>query len=188
MSGTVDLICLSHLRWNFVYQRPNHLMSRCAKERRVFFVEEPLNGVETPDLEISEVEPNLYRVTPHLPSSFRDDQRRISLSQLIDELIDERHIREYALWFYTPMALEFCGHLRPAATIYDCMDELSAFAGAPKILRDYEAELFKRARPKWARSTLLGKGCTLACARFFDSYKLMPPVNTSCARLKSSAS
>src|SRR5687768_127137 len=53
MSATVDLICLSHLRWNFVYQRPNHLMSRCARKRRVFFFEEPINDVDCPSLEIS---------------------------------------------------------------------------------------------------------------------------------------
>lgn len=140
-----DLICLSHLRWNFVYQRPNHLMSRCAKERRVFFFEEPINDSQTPRLETTEVEPNLYRVTPHLPAGFRDDQRRVSLSLLLDEMIDEHHIKKFALWFYTPMALEFASHLAPSATIYDCMDELSAFAGAPKIMRDYEAELFRRA-------------------------------------------
>jgi len=145
MSGTVDLICLSHLRWNFVYQRPNHLMSRCAKERRVFFFEEPILDAESPRLETSEVEPNLFRVVPHLPTAFRDDQRRVSLGQLLDEMIDDQRIREYALWLYTPMALEFCSHLNPAVTIYDCMDELSMFANAPKILRDYELELFKRA-------------------------------------------
>ena len=37
-----DLVCLSHLRWDFVFQRPQHLLSRCARDRRVFFVEEPI--------------------------------------------------------------------------------------------------------------------------------------------------
>ena len=41
-----DLICLSHLRWNFVFQRPQHLMSRFARDRRVFFVEEPVFDAE----------------------------------------------------------------------------------------------------------------------------------------------
>ena len=36
------LICLSHLRWNFVFQRPQHLMTRCSKANRVFFWEEPI--------------------------------------------------------------------------------------------------------------------------------------------------
>ena len=36
---TPDLICFSHLRWNFVFQRPQHLMSRYARAHRVFFVE-----------------------------------------------------------------------------------------------------------------------------------------------------
>lgn len=42
--GACDVVCLSHLRWDFVWQRPQHLMSRCARERRVFFVEEPMRG------------------------------------------------------------------------------------------------------------------------------------------------
>src|SRR5262249_5067739 len=107
--------------------------------------EEPLEDAESPSLEIAKVEPNLYRVTPRIPASFRDDQRRVSLTQLLHEMIDEQRIQKYGLWFYTPMALELCTELAPEVTIYDCMDELSAFAGAPKILRDHEAELFKRA-------------------------------------------
>ena len=37
-----DLICISHLRWDFVWQRPQHLLSRLAKTHRVLFVEEPI--------------------------------------------------------------------------------------------------------------------------------------------------
>ena len=46
---------------------------------------------------------------------------------------------------YTPMALVFSGHLTPAVTVYDCMDELSAFQGAPPELREQENRLFQRA-------------------------------------------
>jgi len=47
-----DLICVSHLRWNFVFQRPQHLMTRLARERRVFFFEEPLFDAEQSHLQI----------------------------------------------------------------------------------------------------------------------------------------
>ena len=40
MNHEIDLVCLSHLRWNFVYQRPQHLLNRCARDRRVIFIEE----------------------------------------------------------------------------------------------------------------------------------------------------
>src|ERR1044072_9027748 len=62
-----DLICFSHLRWDFVYQRPQHLLSRCAKDRRVFFVEEPIFAATAPKLEISERDCGVQIVTPFLP-------------------------------------------------------------------------------------------------------------------------
>ena len=57
----------------------------------------------------------------------------------------EQRIGTHVLWYYTPMALPFTRHLKPLAVVYDCMDELSAFAGAPPALRQREAELMKRA-------------------------------------------
>jgi UDP-galactopyranose mutase len=60
-------------------------------------------------------------------------------------LFAEQHIGSHVLWYYTPMALPFTRHLRPVAVVYDCMDELSAFAGAPPELRQREVELMKRA-------------------------------------------
>jgi UDP-galactopyranose mutase len=50
----------------------------------------------------------------------------------------------FTAWFYTPMALPFAGHLEPELTVYDCMDELSAFAGAPADLGALERQLFNR--------------------------------------------
>jgi UDP-galactopyranose mutase len=64
---------------------------------------------------------------------------------LIDELIESQRVAEYVLWYYTPMALAFTDHLMPCAVVYDCMDELSAFKGAPSVLKGREAELMRRA-------------------------------------------
>lgn len=141
-----DLICLSHLRWDFVYQRPQHLLSRCAKDRRVFFVEEPVYGDGPLRLDVSEREDNIYVVVPHLPEGLSSEVSvEASQQALIDRLIGEHKIDDYVLWYYTPMALGWTRHLKPQAVVYDCMDELSAFKNAPRALREREAELFRRA-------------------------------------------
>lgn len=135
-----DLICLSHLRWNFVFQRPQHLMTRCAADRRVFFVEEPIYGETSPRMDLQR-SGGVTVAVPHLPHGADAD----ALRQLLDELIRAEDIRRYVLWYYTPMALAFTGHLTPEAVVYDCMDELSAFAHAPAELKLREAELLRRA-------------------------------------------
>jgi glycosyltransferase involved in cell wall biosynthesis len=71
--------------------------------------------------------------------------RDAELADLVDGLLERLADRRLILWFYTPMALAFAGHLRPALTVYDCMDELSAFRGAPPDLLRLEEELLRRA-------------------------------------------
>ena len=137
----VDLICLSHLRWDFVYQRPQHLLSRCARGRRVVFVEEPVEEEGVARLELGQREGGVWVATPRLPPGAGPEVLR----GLLDELFVWWDIRDYVLWYYTPMALPFTRHLRPLATVYDCMDELSAFKGAPAEMRQAEAELMARA-------------------------------------------
>jgi glycosyltransferase involved in cell wall biosynthesis len=138
-----DVICFSHLRWSFVYQRPNHLMSRCARTRRVFFFEEPVYGGQKPQLQVTEVESNLFEVVPHVPVGIADVEN--SLRGLVNTLILGQRLRAPLLWFYTPMALAYGGHLSAGAIVYDCMDELSAFAGAPPEMTFRERQLFGRA-------------------------------------------
>lgn len=141
-----DLICFSHLRWDFVYQRPQHLLKRCARERRVFFVEEPIFDNSSMRLEIHERDKNLKVVVPHLPQGLSSEVAKLAvLHDMVQRLLVENNIQQYLVWYYTPMALDFTRHLRPLATIYDCMDELSAFKGAPECLKLRERELFKAA-------------------------------------------
>lgn len=142
--GTLDLVCFSHLRWNFVYQRPQHLMSRSARERRVFYVEEP-EGCETPaHMEMEKDPSGVIVVKPFVPSGLNEEETNAAMQKLVDQLFAEE-IKEYILWYYTPMALNFSQHLHPALTVYDCMDELSLFKGAPARLRELEQELIDRA-------------------------------------------
>jgi UDP-galactopyranose mutase len=144
-SRTADVLCLSHLRWNFVLQRPQHLMTRCARDRRVYFFEEPVFQPDTsPRLEIERSGP-VTIVVPHLPDHVSAEYADASQRVLIDELIRMERMSEYLLWYYTPMALAFTDHLSPAAVVYDCMDDLSSFKGAPAILGTREADLMRRA-------------------------------------------
>jgi UDP-galactopyranose mutase len=142
--GETDLVCFSHLRWDFVYQRPQHLLSRCARKRRVFFVEEPMFGNCSMRLEVREADPGVHVVVPHLPEGLRSE---IAINAVMKEMTRQffidQSINEYIFWYYTPMALKFTEHFNPVATVYDCMDELSAFKGAHSELPLLEEELFR---------------------------------------------
>ncbi len=139
------LVCLSHLRWDFVFQRPQHLMTRFARERRVFFFEEPIYDSETPRLDIERRLQGVWVVVPHLAPGMSEAAAKVALEKMVKQLVEHRGIENFVLWFYTPMAVAFTRHLRPAVVVYDCMDELSLFRGAPALLSRREAELFRMA-------------------------------------------
>ena len=143
-SETTDLVCFSHLRWDFVYQRPQHLLSRCAKQRRVFYVEEPIFGNGSMRLETREAETDLHIVVPHLPDGLRSEIAiNAVMREMTRQLFIDHDIDEYIFWYYTPMALNFTDHFDPIASVYDCMDELSAFKGAHSALPLLERQLFQ---------------------------------------------
>jgi UDP-galactopyranose mutase len=140
-----DVLCFSHLRWNFVFQRPNHLMSRFAKEGRVFFVEEPIFDAPTPWLEQSTVLPNLTRVVPHLPRKRSAAETTSALREALASLCRTQGLEHAIHWFYTPLMLPLTEGLPSSLVVYDCMDELSNFQFAPPELVEYERQLMKRA-------------------------------------------
>jgi UDP-galactopyranose mutase len=143
-SETTDLVCFSHLRWDFVYQRPQHLLSRCAKNRRVFFVEEPIFGNGSMRLETRESESGVHVVVPHLPDGLRSEIAiNAVMREMTRQLFIDHDINQYIFWYYTPMALSFTDHFNPIASVYDCMDELSAFKGAHSALPMMEKQLFR---------------------------------------------
>jgi glycosyltransferase involved in cell wall biosynthesis len=143
-----NLICFSHLRWNFVFQRPQHLMSRFAREMNVIFWEEPIEigPKETAYLQVREAEdaPNVRLVVPHLPQGMPDDAREAALARLLDAHLASLR-GPLVAWYYTPMMLPFSRHLEPAVTVFDAMDELSKFKFAPAKLLELEQELIDRA-------------------------------------------
>jgi glycosyltransferase involved in cell wall biosynthesis len=140
-----DVICFSHLRWDFVYQRPQHLMSRFARQRRVFVFEEPVFTDEAERLDVTSRGGNVHIAVPKLPRDTDARQIPDKLRTFLDELIESHDIRNFLSWYYTPMMFEWSDHLQPAATVYDCMDQLSAFKNAPPELTENEAKLLKRA-------------------------------------------
>lgn len=148
-SPAYDLVCLSHLRWDFVFQRPQHLLSRSAAERRTFFFEEPVWDVQAggePRLDITQPDgpaSRLYRAVPHILAG--DPDSWSTLRVLLHKMMREYAVERYVLWYYTPMALPFSDDLHPLAIVFDVMDQLSAFRGAPPELLEQEQRLFHRA-------------------------------------------
>lgn len=142
---TMDLICFCHLRWNFVYQRPQHLMSRFAKYNRVFLIEEPYFDAEKNNYLQLDRKDNLTIVIPHLQHGISEEDIVFQQVKLIRDLFEDEMINNYYFWYYTPMAIAIGNYFHPEFTIYDCMDELSLFKNAPAVLKNREKELFNKA-------------------------------------------
>jgi UDP-galactopyranose mutase len=143
-----NLICFSHLRWNFVFQRPQHLMSRFARDMKVIYWEEPVDigPKDTAYLQVREAEDarNVRVVVPHLPQGMPEDAREAALKRLLDAHLASLRGPLIA-WYYTPMMLTFSRHIDADITVYDAMDELSKFRFAPVKLLDLEQELIDKA-------------------------------------------
>jgi UDP-galactopyranose mutase len=143
----LTLICFSHLRWNFVFQRPQHLMSRFAADRRVIFWEEP--EIAAADVEAALgvrdcAETGVIVVTPSIPDGLSEAQRDETLAGLLDAFLAGEK-GPFIRWYYTPMMLPFSRQVPAACTVYDCMDELANFRFAPPQLLDLERELLAAA-------------------------------------------
>jgi glycosyltransferase involved in cell wall biosynthesis len=141
----MNLICFSHLRWGFVFQRPQHILSRMTKQFIVFYVEEPIYDSPVDRTVVTLSNEKVWIVVPHLkggPGGDNIEERQVSL---LNKFFAEFGIRRYIFWYYTPMALPYTRHFQPQAVIYDCMDELSAFKFAPPDMGTLENELFEKA-------------------------------------------
>jgi len=115
------LIVFCHLRWDFVFQRPQHLMTRLAEHYNILFVEEPVHHEGQAFLQKTEVAKNITVCRPHTPIhqwGFHDDQLP-TLQNLLADLVPQGE--RPVVWFYTPMALPLLQSFDPALVIYDCM-------------------------------------------------------------------
>ena len=135
------LIVFCHLRWDFVFQRPQHLMTRLAEHYNILIVEEPVHTEGQAHLKKTAVAPNITVCQPHTAvqhHGFHDDQIPV-LQGLLADLVPEGE--RPVVWFYTPMALPLLQGFDPALVVYDCMDELAAFKNPPKQLLQRESAL-----------------------------------------------
>jgi hypothetical protein len=139
------LIVFSHLRWDFIYQRPQHLLTRAAENYHVFFIEEPLNeGDVFSCRELSRGE-GITVIQPLLPKSATADEAVAHQTDIAEEVAARAGNAQIFLWYYTPMALDFSDAIACDLVIFDKMDELSAFAFAPPGLCAFEASLMESA-------------------------------------------
>lgn len=143
-----DVICFSHLRWNFVFQRPQHLLSRWAKECRVFYIEEPVQGkFDSNYLKTihNGTSTGLTIITPHVKDTSSEVEITNYLKKSVNQIVEWYKISDYLLWYLTPMAVQFTSDLKPKVIVYDSMDELSCFKGAHPNMLTNENNLFKLA-------------------------------------------
>ena len=131
-----ELVVLSHLRWTFVWQRPQHIISRLATDRRTWFVEEPLASDVTAPRLCMENHGSVTRVWLEVPGEGHvgfDHRGAATYAQAVQKLLGASEDR--TVWLYTPMALDMANALQPTRLVYDVMDDLASFKGAPAELR-----------------------------------------------------
>lgn len=158
MANGYDIVCFSHLRWDGVWQRPQQLLTRLARQTgaRVFFVEEPLPprpggaGWERPEWWFSSVAPGVTRCVPCFdaptpPFTTPDGADAATIRDLLHELVARQEFAAPVAWVYAPRMAPFLADVGPGAVVYDCMDELAYFKDAPADLRHRETELLNRA-------------------------------------------
>jgi UDP-galactopyranose mutase len=142
------IVVFSHLRWDFVYQRPQQILSRLAAHCRVLYVEEPIDGRDDADgWELTRPAPNVTVARPRLADLPRrtPEELAVTTAAMLRRLLRSEEMIYPIAWLYTPMALPLLEAVNPALVVYDCMDELSLFLGAPPELLRLEAALLERA-------------------------------------------
>lgn len=153
-NDTPSIIVHSHLRWDFVWQRPQQTHSRLAQDFSILFLEEPIYTDDMDkQLQLSTPQANILRAVPYLPTALRDDYDAsvIAVRGLLRAIFAADRIlatkfKIPILWFYTPMpTAAMLGQFRECAVVYDCMDELAQFHGAPNGIAARETALLAKA-------------------------------------------
>jgi glycosyltransferase involved in cell wall biosynthesis len=148
------IVVFSHLRWGFVWQRPQQFLSRFAKKHKILFIEEPvfdLAPTDEPRIDYHQVMPNVTVVTPHVSHLWNRNpdlpqKLRQFAKDAINQINETGEFDRPLLWYYSPMDSAWSlGYFENRGVVYDCMDELSQFTGAPKALVQNEARLIEHA-------------------------------------------
>jgi len=141
-----NIICFSHLRWDFVFQRPQHLLTRLSKNFNIYYIEEPVfDAADQEYYTFTKRDKNLWVMVPHLPEGLSHEEHLEVLKTMFNRYMENKQTDNYIYWYYTPMALQFSAHHNPGMVIFDCMDELSAFDFAPAELKALEKQLLAKA-------------------------------------------
>lgn len=137
-NGEYDMVVFCHLRWEFVYQRPQHIISRMAKHQRILFIEEPLPVEEggKPSANLRVISPNLHLLQPRTGSI-------ADIKNILSDYVDTRSIK--VGWFYSPAFVPLLQYFNFDTIVYDCMDELTLFKGAANELQLQERSLINKA-------------------------------------------
>lgn len=141
-----SLICFSHLRWDFVFQRPQQLLTRFAGFMKVYFIEEPVFIADIEDFLVTRIsDEGIFVIVPHIQEHLLPEEQTKRLRTLMDVALCSVDLTTAILWYYNPMAYQFTNHLNAALIVYDCMDELSAFKFAPTDISIREEQLMRNA-------------------------------------------
>ena len=133
----MDLICFSHLRWDYVYQRPRHLMKRAAKNFRVYYFEEPVLSPNPDGYAKKSTEEDVYIITPNLKEDLPVGIAK-RMENIFRSFMAEEHINNYIFWYYTPGMFSFSESFNPQLIIYDCMDNLNSVIKSNELLASAE--------------------------------------------------
>lgn len=139
------MIVLSHLRWDFVVQRPHHLLGRAAADFDIWFMEEALAEGPVATQRLFRRGNAIQVVQPVVPVGSDAATRLAQQQAVFADLVARAGTAPLCLWYYTPMALAFTGGQAADLVVYDKMDELAAFAHAPPGLAALDAQLLATA-------------------------------------------
>lgn len=141
-----NLLCFSHLRWDFLLQRPQQLLLRFAEDTNIYYVENPVfDAKEEPYFSFGTRSETLWKMVPHLRPGLTSSQITRCMTQLIDGFLEKANLDDWTFWYYTAAALSFTKKYKPGLTVYDCMDEVSMFRRCPEDMGMLEKKLVEKA-------------------------------------------
>lgn len=132
-----DMIVFCHLRWHFVYQRPQHIISRISKTMKTLFIEEPLYNNE------SKESGNLIIINDMLHVLQPNVKDIESIAAIIPEYVKNKDIP--VGWFYSAIFCPLSECIDFETIVYDCMEELSLLKGSAKNVINQEKYLISNA-------------------------------------------